>query len=118
MVIVEAGINASIPHLLFKVLGTAESVNVGWVKYCAADSEIHMRSPEIAFQDFRDRARKTTVSGGVFRVIRGDAKGHPRRVGNRGGIPVYTAVLNSRHWAPETEVVLCVPAADEGVCDG
>src|SRR6266851_2112052 len=118
MVIVEACVNASIPYLLFKIFSAVECVRVRWVEDGTADSEVHVGSPEIAFQNTRDRARNTSVSGGIFRVIRGGAKGHPGWVGNRGRISVYAAVLNSRYRAPEAKVVLRVHATDEGVGDG
>ena len=62
MIIVEACTDASILYLLLKVLGTAESVNVGRVEECAADGKVHVRSSEIAFQDSRDRDRETSMS--------------------------------------------------------
>src|SRR6266852_2895501 len=118
MVIVETCIDAGVLHLFFKVFRAVESVNVRWIEDCAANREVHVRSPEVAFQDSRDRTGKARVTSRIFRMIGGGAQGRPGRVGNRGGIPVYTAVRNSRHRAPETEVVLRVPAADERVGSG
>ena len=118
MVIVETRINASVLHLFFEVFRAIECVDMRGVEDGAADSEVQVGSLEIAFQDTRHRARKTPVSREVFRVIWCDAKGHPRRVRNRVRIPVYSAVLNSRYRSPETKVVFCVPATDEGVGDG
>src|SRR6266481_2056945 len=118
MVIVETCINSSVLYLCFKIFRAAECVRVRRVEDCTAHSEVHLRSLEIAFQDSRNRTRKTPVSGGIFRVIRSGAKGHPRRVGNSAGISVYAAVLNSCHRPPETEVVLRVHAADKGVGNG
>src|SRR5213594_1629332 len=104
MVIVETCINASVPYLFFKIFRAVECVHMRRVEDCAADSEVHVRSPEIAFQDTRDRARNAPVGSWVFRMIGGGAKGYPRRVGNRGGISVYAAVLNGRYRPPEAKV--------------
>src|SRR5437899_3505323 len=106
MVIVEPCINARIPYLLFKIFRAVECVNARRVEHGTANSEVHIRSPEIAFQDFRDRTGKTPVSGGVFRVIWSDAQGRPRRIGNRGGVSVQVAVLNRGHRPLEAKVVL------------
>src|SRR5216684_7331736 len=95
-----------------------ECVDMRRAEDCAADSEVHVRSPEVALQDSRDRTRKTRLAGRIFRMIGGGAQRHPRRVGNRGGISIYAAVRNSRHRSPEAKVVLRVPATDEGVGDG
>jgi len=52
MVIVEACINTRVPYLLFKIFRAVKRVHVRRVENCAADSEVHARSPEIAFQVF------------------------------------------------------------------
>lgn len=87
MVIVETRINASVLYLCFQIFRAAKCVHVRRVEDGAADSEVDVGSPEIAFQNSRDRTRKTAVSGGIFRVVRRSAQGHPRRVGDRRGIP-------------------------------
>src|ERR1700756_1152398 len=88
LVIVETRINASALYLLFKIFHAIECVHVRRVEDGTADREVHVGSPEIALQNSRNRARQTPASGGVFQVIRGNAKGHPRRVGNSGGIHI------------------------------
>src|SRR5260370_35217976 len=118
MVIVESCINSSIPYLLFEILRAVERVHVRRVEDGAADSEVHIRSPEITFQDSGDRTGDTSVSGWIFRMIWSGAERHPRRVGNRGGIPVYASVLNRCYRSPKTKVVLGIYAADEGVGEG
>src|SRR5260370_41218227 len=100
MVIVEACVNASIPYLLFKIFSAVECVRVRWVEDGTADSEVHVGSPEIAFQNTRDRARNTSVSGGIFRGIRGVAKRHPRWVGKRGTISGFAPFLSTVCRAP------------------
>ena len=115
MVIVEPCINARGSYFFFKVFRAVERVCMGRAKDGAADGKGHVGSPEIAFQDFRYRARKTPVSRWVFRVIRRSAEWHPCRVGNRGGIPVDSPVLNRRQRPPEAEVVLRIHAANKGI---
>src|SRR5258708_37747681 len=63
MVIVETCINASVLYLCFKIFRAAECVRVRRVEDCTAHSEVYPGSLEIAFQDSRNRARKTPVSG-------------------------------------------------------
>src|SRR5258708_252781 len=111
MVVVKASIDASCFHFFHQVIGSGE--RMGGVSDEAVDGELHVRRPEIPFENGRDGASDTAVRSGILRMSRSCSQRSPGKVA--GELRIAASRPYRGYRAPKTERILGIPAANDGV---